>query len=127
MANSGSAGTTIEEITSVANGIRLVADSVNTTGMKSHFEFAAQFDGKDYTFKQSVDGETVTSNDDMVSAKKIDDYTLELTRTRQGTVLMVIKVVVSKDGKTITSTVTRHQSTDDDLREAVAASHARPL
>jgi hypothetical protein len=63
-----------------------------------------RIDGKDYTFKQSVDGRTVTSSDDMVSAKKVDDYTVELTRKRQGTVLMVIKIAVSKDGKTITST-----------------------
>jgi len=41
----------------------------------------------------------------MVSAKKIDDYTFELTRKRQGAVLSVIKMIVSRDGKTLTSTV----------------------
>ena len=95
-----------QEIVSVANRIRLVGDSVNTTGIKNHLEFNAQFDGKDYPFKQTLDGKPITDGEDTVSAKKINDYTLELTRKRRGTVLTVIKIVVSKDAKTITNTVT---------------------
>ena len=97
--------TNTQEIISVSNGIRIVADSVNATGIKEHREFTVQFDGKDYPFKQTVDGKPITDGNDMVSAKKIDDHTLELTRKRQGAVHAVIKIIVSKDGKTLTSSV----------------------
>lgn len=101
--NTGTTNT--QEIISAVNGIRVVADSVGATGIKEHREFTVQFDGKDYPFKQTLDGKPITDGNDMVSAKKIDDYTFELTRKRQGAVLAVIKMIVSRDGKTLTSTV----------------------
>ena len=97
--------TNTQEIISVANGVSVVGDSVNATGIKEHREFTVQFDSKDYPFKQTLDGKPITDGNDMVSAKKIDDYTFELTRKRQGAVLAVIKMIVSRDGKTLTSTV----------------------
>ena len=100
------ATTNTQEIASVGNGIRFVGDSVNATGIKNHLEFTAQFDSKDYPFKQTLDGKPITDGDDTVSAKKIDDYALEFTRKRRGAAVTVIKIVVSKDAKTITNTVT---------------------
>jgi hypothetical protein len=37
--------------------------------------------------------------------KKIDDYTLDSTATRDGKVIEAVHVVVTKDGKTVTATV----------------------
>lgn len=37
--------------------------------------------------------------------KKIDDYTLDSTATRDGKVVETVHVVVTKDGKTVTATV----------------------
>jgi len=101
--NTGTTNT--QEIISAVNGIRVVADSVGATGIKEHREFTVQFDSKDYPFKQTLDGKPITDGNDVVSAKKIDDYTFELTRKRHGAVLAVIKMIVSRDGKTLTSTV----------------------
>jgi len=102
----GIATTNTTQILSVGNGIRLVGDSVNSAGIKSHLEFTAQFDSKDYPFNQMLDGKLITDGNDKISAKKIDDYTVEVTRKRHDDVLAVIKMVVSKDAKTMTSTVT---------------------
>jgi hypothetical protein len=43
---------------------------------------------------------------DMISARRVDDYTYETTARLKGNVLAVTKVVVSKDGRTRTNTVT---------------------
>jgi hypothetical protein len=102
---SSTATTNTTQIVTLGNGIRLVGDSVNSAGIKSRLEFTAQFDSKEYPFNQMVDGKLITDGNDKVSAKKIDDYTVEVTRKRHDNVLAVIKMVVSKDGKTMTSTV----------------------
>jgi hypothetical protein len=96
----------ISEISSVGAGIKLVGNSVNSTGERNHLEFTAQFDNKDYPIIQTIDGKSVTDSDDRVSARKVDDYTLEITRKSKGSVQVVIRMVVSKDGKTMTNTVT---------------------
>jgi hypothetical protein len=44
--------------------------------------------------------------DSAVSAKKIDDYTFELTFKAKGKVLFTTKNVIAKDGKTRTATRT---------------------
>jgi len=42
----------------------------------------------------------------MISARRVDDYTYETTARLKGHVLAITKVVVSRDGKTRTNTVT---------------------
>jgi hypothetical protein len=97
--------TNVSQYTVTGNGIKLVGDSVNATGIKSHLEFTAQFDGKDYPMVQTVDGKAVTDVKDRVVLRKVDDYTVELTRKREGKVVLVIQMVVSPDGKMLTSSV----------------------
>jgi hypothetical protein len=96
--------------TSVDGGIKSVTDGVNADGKKTHGEGTIKFDGKDYPVVATLDGKPDTTGPDMVSAKKIDDYTLEVTAKKMGKVLGVTKVVVSKDGKTITATSTGKDS-----------------
>jgi len=93
---------TIQRIGAIKNGIRFVEEGVNSSGKKFHQEFTAQFDGKNYPIKNVLDGRPDPSAANMVSVKKIDAYTLELTFTLNGKVALQSKFVVSKDGKTRT-------------------------
>jgi hypothetical protein len=59
----------------------------------------SKFDGKDVPWAGNPDA-------DMASAKKMDDNSYENTWKKGGKVTVVAKVVVSKDGKTLTVTQT---------------------
>ena len=89
-----------------AGGIKLVADGVDSQGRKTHNEYTANFDGKDYPTKPMLDGKPNSSAADTVSWKKIDDYTYEVTNKLKGKTLTVARHVISKDGKTRTVTTT---------------------
>ncbi len=99
-------GPNIQKIEAVDNGIKVVADGVNAQGQKTHNEWTAKFDGKDYAQKPMLDGKPNPSAADMISAKKVDDYTYDFTTKLKGKVLVTMRNVISKDGKTRTSTHT---------------------
>jgi len=80
-----------------ADGVKQVADIVDSTGKAVHTEYTAKYDGKDY----AVTGDP---NRDMVALKKIDDYNFEFTNRKGGKAMTTGKVVYSKDGKTRTIT-----------------------
>jgi hypothetical protein len=61
-----------------------------------HFEMSPKYDGKDYPM-------TGNSDPDMISMKKIDDYTIETVGKKGGKSIMTVRSVVSKDGKIRTS------------------------
>jgi hypothetical protein len=96
-------GTTNIEVTQ--NGVKLVNDGVDGQGRPTHTEYTASFDGKDYPVKATVGGKP-SPNQDAVTWKKIDDYTYENVAKLKGQTLTTTRVVVSKDGKTRTNTVT---------------------
>jgi len=96
----------ITKIEATADGLKIVADGVNAEGKKTHTEYSAKFDGKDYPDKVLLDGAIDPTGADMVSIKKIDDFTYEATTKLKGKVLTVTKNVISKDGKTRNQTVT---------------------
>ena len=96
-------GTTRFEVT--ANGIKAVIDGVDAQGRKTHQEYTATFDGKDHPWKGSIDGKP-NPNQDGVSWKKIDDYTYETTNKLKGQTLTTNRIVIAKDGKSRTNTVT---------------------
>ena len=98
----------IQKIESIDYGIRMVADAVTAKGEKGHIEFTVKFDGKDYPSISMLDGKVVAGNPNMVSAKKIDDYTFELTYKAKGKVMFTVKNVVAKNGKTRTETQTAY-------------------
>ncbi len=97
-------GTT--KIEATADGLKISADGMNAEGKKTHTEYSAKFDGKDYPDKVLLDGKADPDGADMISIKKIDDFTFEATTKRQGKVLTVTKNVISSDGKTRTQTST---------------------
>jgi len=83
----------------------VTTDGMNAKGEETHAEYTAKLDGKDYPWKGTVGGKPSTEQD-AVSWKKIDEWTYENTAKLKGKVLTVSHVVISKDGKTRTNTVT---------------------
>ena len=88
-----------------ATGVKLVNDSVDSQGRKTHIEYTANFDGKDYPVKATINGQP-SPNQDAVAWKKIDDYTYENVAKLKGQSLTTTRVTLSKDGKTRINTVT---------------------
>ena len=87
------------KLESTKDGIREIVDRVNTDGSMTHWDYTAKFDGKDYEIKGDPDR-------DHASVKKVDDYTLEVINKKDGKVTTTMKLVVAKDGKSRTNTVT---------------------
>jgi hypothetical protein len=83
--------------TAQENGLKLVAEGIDSKGKASHGEFAAKFDGKDYPFTGSTDIDTI-------AIKKIDANTWDEVFKKAGKQIESARIVVSKNGKTITHT-----------------------
>ncbi len=79
------------------NHIKLNADGTNGDGTPLHVEYDAKFDGKDYPA-------TGLPNADSVSVKRLKGGGIESQQKKGGQVVMTISSVISKDGKTRTST-----------------------
>ena len=80
-------------------GIRLTSDGVNAEGKAVQGGYVSKFDGADVPFEGNPDADTA-------AAKKIDDNSYENIWKKGGKVTLTAKVVVSKDGKTLTVTQT---------------------
>ncbi len=79
------------------SGYKLTTDGMNAQGAATHTEYtAATLDGKDYPLKGSPDF-------DSVSLKRIDTNTTITVNKKGGTVVRILRNVVSKDGKTSTT------------------------
>ena len=79
-----------------ADGIKLTSDGMDSEGKPTHGEYVSKFDGVDVPWTGNPDA-------DAASAKKIDDNTYENVWKKDGKTTITAKVVVSKDGKTITT------------------------
>jgi hypothetical protein len=99
-------GPNTQKIEAVENGVKVVADGVNAKGQKTHNEYTLKYDGKDYPQNPTLDGKPSPDAADTISGKIIDEYTREITMKRKGVVIVTIKDVISKDGKTRTGTIT---------------------
>jgi hypothetical protein len=76
-------------------GTRLTTDGVDAAGKATHGTYASKFDGKDVPWEGNPDADTA-------SPKKIDDNTYSNVWKKGGKATVDAKVVVSKDGKTLT-------------------------
>ena len=85
--------------------IKVIVDGVDSMGLKVHTEYTVKMDGKDHPWTGTVDGKP-SVNQDTVAWTKIDDYTYESTNKLKGATLTTQRVVIAKDGKTRTNTVT---------------------
>lgn len=78
-------------------GTKITADGVNAEGTPIKGGWTSKMDGKEVPWQDNP-------NADTASPKKIDDNTYTNTWKKAGKVVMDTKVVVSKDGKTLTVT-----------------------
>ena|SRR6266566_5824032 len=81
------------------DGIKLTVDRVSAEGKATHGGYVSKFDGQDVPVEGNPDA-------DMVSPKRIDDNSYENIWKKGGKATITAKAVVSKDGKTLTVTLT---------------------
>ena len=84
-------------IESQADGLKFTNHVTDAEGKTVHMELSPKYDGKDYPM-------TGNPAADMISMKKIDDNTIETVSKKGGKFMITVRSVVSKDGKTRTST-----------------------
>ena len=82
---------------STAEGIKHTSDGVNGEGNPMHAEYVTTYDGKEVAYTGNPDA-------DMSLARRINDNTYENIWKKDGKEMIKAKVVVSKDGKTMTIT-----------------------
>ena len=78
-------------------GIHLTQTGTDASGKPIKIEFSANYDGKD-------NPATGVTNTDTIAVKRVDANTTESTLKKGGKTVMTVISVVSKDGKTRTST-----------------------
>jgi hypothetical protein len=81
------------------DAITLTHDEVDAEGKPAHGSYTSKFDGKDVPWAGNPDADTA-------SPKKIDDNSFENVLKKGGNVTVSAKGVVSKDGKTLTVSLT---------------------
>ena len=96
-------GTTKFEMTK--DGVKVVTYGVDSKGRKTHTDYTAKLDGKVVSTNGTIDGKPNTETDG-ATWKKVDDNNFETSATLKGKTLTTTKVVIAKDGKTRTLTVT---------------------
>ena len=81
------------------DNIKVTVEGVDAEGKPTHNEWTGKFDDKDYP----VTGDPTS---DMRAYKQVNDHTLDLTVKKDGKVTSTGKIVVAKDGKSRTVTLT---------------------
>jgi hypothetical protein len=100
---------TISRYEITPEGMKLISEGTTSKGNAAHSQYVFKFDGKDYPGSQTITIDGIPderASDQTISAKKIDDYTIEFTFKNKGEVTSHAKAVISKDGKTETYTST---------------------
>jgi hypothetical protein len=85
----------VRHYVAAGDGVTISWDRVSADGKTSHVETTYQYDGKDYPVTSSPDF-------DALSAKRIDERTVETTQKRNGKKVGTSRRTVSADGKTLT-------------------------
>lgn len=98
--------TTIFE--AAVQGVKVTTKGTDSDGKPTMSEYTANYDGKDYPV-------TGNPNWDMVSFKRVNPNTVQITRKRAGKVVQTATSVVSKDGKTRTITSTGVDAQDQKI------------
>lgn len=79
-------------------GIKVTVDGVSGDGSKHAYSYSANYDGKD----NPITGNPMA---DTIAYKRIDDNTVEATTKKGGKASATVRIVVAKDGKSMTVTV----------------------
>src|SRR5262245_12623577 len=77
-----------------SNGVKYTSDRVSSTGVKSHTEFTANFDGKTYPYIGS-------DIRDGIAIRQIDLFTYQLFYKKGGETNQIAFLMVSKDRKSV--------------------------
>jgi hypothetical protein len=88
------------KIEAAGAGVKTIVDLVAVDGTVRHFEFTANYDGKD----SPVVGNS--ANGDVVALTRVDRNTTKLVNKKGGKITTTQTAVVSSDGKTRTLTTT---------------------
>jgi hypothetical protein len=80
------------------DNVKITVDGSDADGKPAHNEWTGKFDGKDYPV-------TGDSTADARTYKQVNDHTLSFTNKKDGKATLTGRVVISKDGKTRTVTV----------------------
>ena len=83
----------------VGSGLKIVVSATDAAGKPATTEFTTTFDGKESPTRGNPDYDSVT-------AKRVDDQTIELTLKRAGKPVQTVTRAVAKDGQSATVTVT---------------------
>ena len=94
------------------DGLKLTIVGTDAEGKPIHAESSPKFDGKDYPM-------TGNPNVDSISLKKINDHTIETSTKKDGKPMTTNRSVVSKDGKTRTSTYTGKNAKGQEVNNIV--------
>jgi|SRR5580704_1538167 hypothetical protein len=99
-------------INSDADSIKLSSDGIDAKGNPTHVEYTAKYDGKDYPI-------TGVPNVDTVALERPDANTIRSTMKKGDLVVMTVTSVISKDGKTRTSTFKGKNAEGQDINNVV--------
>ena len=80
-------------------GLKVNVEGEDAQGNPIHVEYSAKYDGKNYP-------QTGSPTADTVALTRIDADTIEVLNKKNGEIVTTVRSVVSKDGKTRTSTWT---------------------
>ena len=81
-------------------GIKTIVDGVSGDGTVRHYEFTANYDGKDRPMVGN------SANGDMIALTRINATTIQAVTKHGGQVAVTMTWVVSSDGRTLTITST---------------------
>jgi hypothetical protein len=88
------------KVEAVGQGVRITAEIIDAQGNLTKLDYGVVFvDGKFYPV-------TGTPAFDAISFKRVDDFTLQQTRTKAGKVVQSVIEVISGDGQQMTFTTT---------------------
>jgi hypothetical protein len=88
------------KIESAGAGIKTIVDGVSGDGTVRHYEFTANYDGKDHPLVGN------SANGDMIAFTRINATTTQAVTKHGGQVAVTMTLVVSSDAKTLTITST---------------------
>jgi hypothetical protein len=111
-------GASTTKIETLQYATKLVNDGVDSQNRKTHLEYTVVFDGKDVPVKATIDGKP-SPDQDAIAWTKIDDYTYQNIAKLKGQPLTTTRVVVSRDGKTRTNTVTGKNAQGEAINNTV--------
>jgi hypothetical protein len=94
------------------DNIKLTSEGIDAAGNPTSIEYTAKFDGKAYPV-------TGVPNADTVTLKRIGANTIESTVKKGDQVVTIVTSVVSKDGKTRTSTFKGKDAQGHDVHNVV--------